>query len=213
MALVLTWLVSILSASRPAIELPRYRTRSTKDLRRSRLPERLILHLVLHSAPIGKRNFLLPPWLVALQMRLILYVVWTTMANLMRSHRTKSRRLPQAYFVTNYIHRILLDQSPYGPPRFQDRSAVIKLRTSFHHMKLVSRASRPGLTVGFLRILCNGLSTAHRFHTEGDEQTCRVGCPNEPDALSLSLTNAPLLCRMFLFGTCYSTTTEKPSSP
>ena len=31
-------------------------TRSTKDLRRSRLPERLILHLFLHSAPIGKRH-------------------------------------------------------------------------------------------------------------------------------------------------------------
>ena len=28
------------------------------------------------------------------------------------------------------------------------------------HMKLVSRASRPGLIVGVLRILCNGLCTA-----------------------------------------------------
>ena len=37
-------------------------------------------------------------------------------------------------------------------------------------MKNVSRASRPGLTVGVLRILCNGLCTAQRFHT--DEQTC-----------------------------------------
>ena len=52
------------------------------------------------------------------------------------------------------------------------------------HMKLASRASRPGLTVGFLRILCNGLCTAQRFHTEGYEQMCRVGCPNEPDSLS-----------------------------
>ena len=26
------------------------------------------------------------------------------------------------------------------------------------HMKIVSRASRPGLLVGFLRILCNGLA-------------------------------------------------------
>ena len=33
-------------------------------------------------------------------------------------------------------------------------------------MKIVSRASRPGLPVGFLRILCNGLCTAQRFHTE-----------------------------------------------
>ena len=33
------------------------------------------------------------------------------------------------------------------------------------HMKKDSRASRPGLLVGFLRILCNGLYTARRFHT------------------------------------------------
>ena len=46
-------------------------------------------------------------------------------------------------------------------------------------MKIVSRASRPGLLVGFLRILCNGLCTAQRFHTEEHEHTCRVGGPNE----------------------------------
>ena len=33
-------------------------------------------------------------------------------------------------------------------------------------MKIVSRASRPGLTIGFLRILGNELCTAQRFHTE-----------------------------------------------
>ena len=53
------------------------------------------------------------------------------------------------------------------------------------HMKLVSRASRPGLTVGIIRILCNGLCTALRFHTEEFDHTCRVGCPNEPDSLTL----------------------------
>ena len=52
------------------------------------------------------------------------------------------------------------------------------------HMKLVSRASRPGLTVGVLRILCTGLCTALTFHTEEHDHTCRVGCPNEPDSLS-----------------------------
>ena len=31
------------------------------------------------------------------------------------------------------------------------------------HMRIVSRASRPGLLVGFLRILCDGLHTAQRF--------------------------------------------------
>ena len=51
-------------------------------------------------------------------------------------------------------------------------------------MKLVSRASRPGIIVGVLRILCNGPCTAQRFHTEDYEHTCCAGCPNEPDSLS-----------------------------
>ena len=62
-------------------------------------------------------------------------------------------------------------------------SSVIELRTSCL-MKIVSRASRPELTVGVIRILCNGLCTAQRFHTEEHDDTCRVGCPNEPDSLS-----------------------------
>ena len=51
-------------------------------------------------------------------------------------------------------------------------------------MKRVSRASRPGLLVGFLRILCNGLCTARRFHTAENDHTCRIGCPDEPDSLT-----------------------------
>ena len=48
------------------------------------------------------------------------------------------------------------------------------------HLKKVSCASRPGLLVGFLRILCNGLCTARRFHTIENVHTCRMGCPDEP---------------------------------
>ena len=47
-----------------------------------------------------------------------------------------------------------------------------------------SHCTDSGLTLGFLRILCNGLCTAQRFHVEGEEQTCRVGCPDEPDSLA-----------------------------
>ena len=72
------------------------------------------------------------------------------------------------------------------------------------NMKLESRASRPGLTVGVLRIPCNGLRTAQRFHTEGDEQMCRVGCPNEPDSLS-HYNECTLLYNMFIsFWVCAS---------
>ena len=51
-------------------------------------------------------------------------------------------------------------------------------------MKLVSRASRLGLTVGDRRILCNGLYTDQIFHAEELDYTCRVECQNEPDFLS-----------------------------
>ena len=48
----------------------------------------------------------------------------------------------------------------------------------------VSSASRPGLLVGFLRILCDGLCTAQRFHTAENDHTCRIGCPDELDSPS-----------------------------
>ena len=46
-----------------------------------------------------------------------------------------------------------------------------------------SRASRSGLAVGILRVLCNGLCTTKRFHVVNDEQLCRLGCLDEPDCL------------------------------
>ena len=65
------------------------------------------------------------------------------------------------------------------------------------HVKLVSRVSRPGLTVGVFRILCNGLCTAQRFHTEKHDHTCRIGCPNEPDSLT-HYNECPRLCNIFI---------------
>ena len=64
-------------------------------------------------------------------------------------------------------------------------------------MKIVSRASRPGSLVGFLHILCNGLCTAQRFHTEEHEHTCRVGCPNEHDSLT-HYNECPKLCNILV---------------
>ena len=61
-------------------------------------------------------------------------------------------------------------------------------------MKLAPRASRPGLTVRSLRILCKGL--CRRFHAEGQEQMCKVECPDEPDSL-LHYNECPLLYNFF----------------
>ena len=43
----------------------------------------------------------------------------------------------------------------------------------------VRTLSRPGLVVGILRVLCNGLCTARRCHSYQDDQRCRMGCPDE----------------------------------
>ena len=42
-----------------------------------------------------------------------------------------------------------------------------RIAQSLPQMCHASRVSRPGLTVGFQRIFCNGLRTAQRFHIEG----------------------------------------------
>ena len=47
-----------------------------------------------------------------------------------------------------------------------------------------ARACRPGLGVGILRVLCNGMCTAQRFHADDEGPYCRVGCPAEPDSLT-----------------------------
>ena len=65
-------------------------------------------------------------------------------------------------------------------------------------MKLVSRAFRPGLCVGFLRF-CIGLCTAQRFHTEEHDHTCLIGCPNERDSLT-HYNECPRLYNIFLSG-------------
>ena len=78
----------------------------------------------------GRKKFLHLPWLVAPRTLSILFVAWTMMVNLMKLHRIRSRRLPLDYSVTDYMSRILLDLSPYGPPKFWDQSAVIELQTS-----------------------------------------------------------------------------------
>ena len=114
----------------------------------------------------------------------VLYVAWTMMENLMKPRRNKKQKL-----ATGLLRDKLHEQDFAGP--ISVRASEVLQPISRHriadillHMKLVSRASRPGLAIGVLRILCNGLCTAQRFDTEDYEQMCRVGCPNEPASLS-----------------------------
>ena len=59
-----------------------------------------------------------------------------------------------------------------------------------------AQASRAGLAVGILQVLCNGMCTAKRFHVDSEEQSCRVGCIDESDCLS-HCNRCPLLCDIF----------------
>ena len=108
-------------------------------------------------------------------------------------------------FATSLLRDKLHTQDFAGPISLRASKVLgpisrFRIADILPHMKLASRASRPGLTVGFLRIPCDGLCTAQRFHSEGDEQTCRVGCPDEPDSLS-HYNECPLLTMwLLLFG-------------
>ena len=65
-------------------------------------------------------------------------------------------------------------------------------------MQIVSCASRLGLLVGFIRILCNGLCIAQRFHTDEHDHTCRIGCPDELGSLT-RYSECPRLYNIFIF--------------
>ena len=116
------------------------------------------------------------------------------MASLMRPNRIRNRKLPLAYSVTNYIHNILLDKFPHGLP---DGSAIVEVADILHHMKLASRASRPGLTVGFLRILCKKIMHGSKISLKVMDKCVVLDVRMNP-TLSPTTTNT-LSCAILLF--------------
>ena len=64
-------------------------------------------------------------------------------------------------------------------------------------MKLASRASRPGLTVGVLRILCTGLCTAQKFALDETSKCVVLDVDTDP-ILSLTATGV-LFCTIYFF--------------
>ena len=119
------------------------------------------------------------------------HVVWTTMASLMRPHRKRSRRLPPAYSVTNYIHRILLDQLS-GCPKILGPISHYRIADILPHEACVE--SFLSWARCFLRILCNGLCTAQGFHAE----RCVVHDVRMNPTPSPTTTNALLLYDMLI---------------
>ena len=173
--MVLVWWVLTPSALRFATRLQHAHPLSAEVSKKSMRHAGTIALLSLLFLPLSNMSFFSFPLTFTLRMHLILSVGWTVMTRLMKFRKTQNKRLPLGCFWTNYMSKILLGLLPFEPHRVAD---------ILPRMKIVSRASRPELTVGVLRILCNGLCTAYRFHTEEHDDTCRVGCPNEPDSLS-----------------------------
>ena len=107
------------------------------------------------------------------------------------------KKLPLGCFLTNSINKTLLDLSLAVPRKSYDPISRHRVADILLHMKNVSRASRPGLLVGFLRVLCTGLCTAKRFHTDEHGHTCRIGCPDEPDSFT-GYNECPRLYSIFI---------------
>ena len=207
-ALVLIWWAFIPSALRLAIELLHAQPRLAEALRKSiRLVDTIALLFSLSLSHLGKRIS------CSLYVPLSTADAFDIVCRLDRNdtldevpQNKKHRRLPLGCFLTNSINKTLLGFYPVAP---RELGPISRYRVAdiLPHMKLVSRASRPGLLVGFLRILCNGLCTAQRFHTDEHDHTCRVGCPNEPLSHITECPRQHFLS--FFLGTCYNPATEK----
>ena len=150
-ALVLTKWASIPSPLRLAIELLHVRLRVSKALRKSKRLEGTTTTLFSLSLLLERKNSLHLPWPVAPR----------TLFDIICSLDREGEQ--------DFAGPISVRASEVVGPISRHRIADI-----LFHMKLVSRASRRGLIVGILRILCNGRCTAQRFHTEEYEQN--VSC-------------------------------------
>ena len=101
------------------------------------------------------------------------------------------RMPPRPCSATRFKNVILLYQLPNGPPKNLGPISRHHVAQILPMIRNAARASRPGLAFGVLRVLCNGMCAAKRFHIDTKEQTCRVGCPLQqaPSPLSYSCHN------------------------
>ena len=192
-------LFGIRSVSLSAIELPRVRTRSSKAWGRF-----FALIFVLRSD--WAKKFLAPSLARGAADAFTIVSCLDRNGKLDDSPQDKKQMAePQHCFAGNFS-RTLPDKSLYVLQEFLDRSVAFALwRFSLHEFCVVCRPSWSHCW--FLRILCNGFCTAQRFHTEGVEQMCRIGCLDEPDPLAHH-NECPLLYNLF---PSYGTTTESLS--
>ena len=178
-ALALIWWAFIALASRLAIELQHARPRFAEVLKRSARLEDIIA-LLFSLSPVWKKEFSL--------VQSMAFGTANAFDIVCRLDRNDTLEEVPQIKRQKVATGPLLDQlrkQDFASPLSSRASRVLgpisrhRVADMLPHMKSVSRASRPGLLVGFLRILCNGLCTAQRFHTEEHDHTCRIGCANE----------------------------------
>ena len=149
------------------------------------------------SLPSRKKNFLFPLWPLSTADVFDIFCRLDRNDTLDEVPQNKRQKVATGLLLDN------LHKQDFAGPLSSRASRVLgpisrhRVADILPHMKLVSRASRPGLLVGFLRILCNRLCTAQRFHTEEHDHTCRIGCPNEPDSVS-HYNECPRLYNIFV---------------
>ena len=145
MALVLTWLVSILSASRPAIELPRVRTRSTKDLKRSRPDFAPILALCTN----WENEFLAPSMARSTADAFNKVCRLDRNGKLDEVSQDKKQKVATSLFCDKLHTQDVAGPISLRASKFLGPVSRYRIADTLHHMKLASRDSRPGLTAGF----------------------------------------------------------------
>ena len=109
----------------------------------------------------------------------------------------------QHYFPTRMLQKAALNllsntfqKRDFAQP-ISIRASRVLGPISRHHVaqiipvvRTAAGASRPGLAVGLLRVLCNGMCATKRFHIDNEEHSCRMGCPNGPNASPIT-TDVP----------------------
>ena len=94
---------------------------------------------------------------------------------------TQCRGQRQHCFAERNKHMTPHDKMSSEQQRFLARSHRITLALPAIHS--ASRATPSELVVGLIRTLCNGLCISRHFHSDEDDQTCRLGCQDLPECL------------------------------
>ena len=199
-ALFLIWWAFIPSAFRLAIELQHAQPRLAEALRKFKRLEGTIALLFSLSLLSGRKNSLQPS--IACSTANAFDIVCRLDRDGKLDELDDVPQNKKQKVATGLLLDKLHKQDFAGPLSSSASRALgpisrYRVADILPHMKLVSRASRPGLLVGFLRILKNGTCTAQRFHTEEHDHTCRVGCPDEPDSLP-PFNECPRLYNIFV---------------